>query len=86
MTITIKTKFSQGDVVYGYYNGKFWKFRVDFIKVSEDSCYCNSTEISYRCTAIVPIGSELTFSHQYDEQELFTKEELVNMLENIIND
>ena len=86
MEIVIQTKYSEGDVVYGYYEGSFHKFRVDYIKVTLNSCYHNSKEIRYRCTAIVPKGCEFIFCEEYEEQELFTKEEIATMLEKVQNE
>lgn len=87
MNINIKTKFSVNDIVYGFYRGNIIKFRVDDVKVKLDYY---STEISYLVTELLPPTTDEntyeTFSETFEECELYTREELIQMLEQIIKE
>lgn len=85
MEIKIGTKFSPNDVAIGYYNGNFYRFRVDDIEIESRTLY-NRTRIRYHCTALMPEGSELTFCHDFEEHELMTKEEFKEKTGKFINE
>ena len=81
MDVNFKTKFNLNDIVYAFYNGHIMKFRVDNVKVKFDFLY--STEISYVVTSRVSNDAHVMLQEVFDENELHTKEELIEMLEQI---
>ena len=85
MDIQIKTKLGIGDIFYGYYGCNFHEFRVDNIEIRHDVKY-NRTEVSYKCTAIVPEDCDCTFSTTLLEQQAYTKDEIKGMLEKLIKE
>ena len=88
MDIMIRTKFGFKDTPYGYYNGEFYKFRIDRFQFNYNGYPGSSTnhcDIAYDCTAILPEGEQwdCTFQHTFMEYELYTKEELVETLKKL---
>jgi hypothetical protein len=79
--IIIKTRFKEGDTVYGYYN-HFWEFRINEIHIKYRSTR-EHQEISYYVTAVTSPDDELTFGHEFAENELYTKEELIELIKHI---
>ena len=84
MDINIKTKFNIDDVVYVFWKGIIKKFKVTDIKTSFG--FYNNIEITYRAEPILPADSYVTFTEEFDQNELHTKEELIQMLEQIIKE
>ena len=93
MKIEINTKFSIGDIVYGFYNGNIWKFRVNDIHVdyyhSKRSYQYNMDYIQYDVVE-VPIGVNkdgdeccAVMQTQFYERELHTLDELNQMFEEL---
>lgn len=85
MEITIKTKFDYGSNAYGFYNGKVWKFYIDNINIKWNNRR-NQKNIYYECTAVVPKNWHETFHCTFEEYELYTKEELMDLMTNIPGD
>lgn len=84
MQTNITTKFGIGDTAYGYYYGRFYKFKITEIsikcKVESDLNYY--FDVEYNCTAILP-GSSVTFNETFPEKELFTIQEIKEMLKKL---
>ena len=85
MEVKIETKYSPHEVVIGYYNGFFHRFRIDNIEIRLQTQYNNAT-ILYHCTALVPKDCECTFSHTFEQHELKTEKEFKEMMENILKE
>lgn len=81
MEFKISTKFSIGDIVIGFYNGSFYKFRIDNIKFTHYTKWDN-TDIVYECSAVVPLGG-VTFNEKFNEHELHTEDEMEKMFDNL---
>jgi len=91
MEIKINTKFNVNDIAYGYHDGFWGKYRIDDIVVDRYKTGCQPS-ITYNC--VYQIDNELctdfddyvTICTDFKEKELFTKEELVEMLNSILKD
>ena len=83
MKITIDTKFDIDDIVYIYWNGKFTRFRVRNIIITHYDVK-HSAGIEYQCS--LATEGNLTCTQTFIENELHTKEELIELLENLTND
>jgi len=70
MRVEVNTKYNVGDVVFGYYNNNFFKFKITNIQ-TQTRYYPQRVEVIYSCTAIIE-DSECTFIHEFNECELYS--------------
>ena len=84
MSVNINTKFGVGDKAYGFYNTCFYKFNIDEIRIKytcEQDLLEYST-IEYECTAVLP-DSDITFKETFSEDQLFSIDQIKNMLKQL---
>lgn len=82
MRVEVNTKYDVGDVVFGYYNGHFYKFKITNIQTHTEYKR-QRTEVTYDCTAIIE-DSECTFNYTFDECELYSNiDEIIEKLKNL---
>ena len=82
MRVEVNTKYDVNDVVFGYYNHHFFKFRITNIQV-QTNYKRQRTEVIYSCTAIIE-GSECTFTHEFNECELYSNiDEIIEKLKKL---
>jgi len=82
MRIEVNTKYDVDDVVFGYYNHNFFKFKITNIQIKTEY-YRQRVEVIYSCTAIIE-DSECTFTHEFNECELYSNiEEIIEKLKKL---
>ncbi len=82
MRVEVNTKYNVGDVVFGYYNKNFFKFKITNIQI-QTNYNTQWTEVIYSCTAIIE-DSECTFRHEFNECELYGNiDEIIEKLKNL---
>lgn len=82
MRVEVNTKYNVGDVVFGYYNNNFYKFKITNIQTHTEYKR-QRTEVTYDCTAIIE-DSECTFNYTFDECELYSNiYEIIEKLKNL---
>ncbi len=82
MRVEVNTKYNVGDVVFGYYNNNFYKFKITNIQTHTEYKW-QRTEVIYDCTAIIE-DSECTFDYAFNECELYSnKDEIIKKIEKI---
>lgn len=82
MRVEVNTKYDVGDVVFGYYNNNFFKFKITNIQ-SQTDYKTQRTEVIYSCTAIIK-DSEYTFTHEFNECELYSNiDEIIEKLKKL---
>ena len=90
MDITIKTKFDIGDVVFAFFNGHIVKYCVREFKFQYNSSYLEGMMITYECNSVPERETtedgypEEIMVDNFNEYELHTKDEIVNMLKDFI--
>jgi ribosome-associated translation inhibitor RaiA len=82
MRVEVNTKYDVGDVVFGYYNNNFFKFKITNIQTHTEY-EMQRTEVIYSCTAIIE-DSECTFRHEFNEYELYSNiDEIIEKLKKL---
>lgn len=82
MRVEVNTKYNVGDVVFGYYNNNFFKFKITNIRTYTEY-EMQRTEITYSCTAIIE-DSECTFRYDFNECELYSNiDEIIEKLKKL---
>lgn len=84
MRVEVNTKYDVDDVVFGYYNHNFFKFKITNIQTQIRTGYhTQKAEVIYSCTAIIE-DSECTFTHEFNECELYNNiEEIIEKLKKL---
>lgn len=82
MRVEINTKYDVDDVVFGYYNNDFYKFKITNIQIQTEYI-TQRAEVIYSCTAMIE-DSEYTFTHEFNECELYGNiEEIIEKLKKL---
>jgi len=82
MRVEVNTKYDVDDVVFGYYNQHFYKFKITNIQI-KTKYKTQRTEVIYSCTAIIK-DSVCTVTHEFNECELYSNiDEIIEELKNL---
>lgn len=82
MRVEVNTKYDVDDVVFGYYNSGFYKFKITNIKIQTEY-QTQRAKVIYSCTAIIE-DSECTFRHEFNECELYSNiDEIIEKLKKL---
>lgn len=86
MKIEFETKYSIGQIVYGYINGTFIKFRIDSLTATYDALY-NTSSVCYQCTSIPRDENDmLCMKETFEERCIHNKEEMKSILKELTED
>ena len=85
MDITINTKFNPNDTAYAYHKGFFTKFVIRTVIIRDYDIRYTPVPIEYLCSHADDndTPSAITFQERFKENELHTKQELINLLQNL---
>ena len=96
MEIIINTKFNIGDIVYTFNKNGFNKFEIKDIVIEEYGYFSKIPRIRYKCVtlfdALIDSLSHdiypgyMKCSESFYENQLYTKDELVKILNKVINE
>ena len=97
MKIIIDTKFNVGDIVYTFNNDGFNKFEIKDIVIEEYGLFSKIPRISYKCVTYFDVLIDSLSSNgehpgyikccdSFYENQLYTKDELVEILNKVINE
>ena len=86
MKIELETKYSIGQIVYGYINGTFIKFRIDNLTATYDTLY-DMSSVNYHCTSIPRNENDmLCMEETFEERCIHNKEEMKSILKELTED